>query len=330
MWLMSKISSRTNQRNKPMRNETTGQNDPSHSTALVPHRLLDDGRQSPALDEYTGSATEPGSSLWLRILIAMAVLYGVFSLGVWAANRSAKPPSTGPFAATETGKSSPLLVHVAGRVRRPGVYNLPPGSRVRDAIQKAGGPLQDSDINSINLAAWAEDGTRIEVLQRPKSRPGAVAPPPVDTRAVVAAVKSEVSTEISDVVAAEMKKAIARARAEARTLSTASAAERRAASKADSGEARKGSRDKARTAANGSAPRPVKAAKEYLAKHPINLNTATDEQLQTLPGVGPALAARIMAYRAEAKGFKTIDDLDNVQGIGEKKLEKLRPLVAVK
>ena len=56
----------------------------------------------------------------------------------------------------------------------------------------------------------------------------------------------------------------------------------------------------------------------------ININTATSQELQTLPRIGPALAQRIIEYRQTSGGFSTVDDLTNVKGIGEKTLEKIR------
>ena len=61
----------------------------------------------------------------------------------------------------------------------------------------------------------------------------------------------------------------------------------------------------------------------------MNLNTATVEQLQTLPRIGPALAARIIAWRDEHGGFKSVDELDAVPGIGPAMMTSLRPLVTV-
>ncbi|MDA0181782.1 helix-hairpin-helix domain-containing protein [Solirubrobacter phytolaccae] len=62
---------------------------------------------------------------------------------------------------------------------------------------------------------------------------------------------------------------------------------------------------------------------------PINLNTATLEQLDTLDGVGPATAQKIIEYREQHGGFKTVDELDQVSGIGEKRLATLRERVTV-
>jgi competence protein ComEA len=64
------------------------------------------------------------------------------------------------------------------------------------------------------------------------------------------------------------------------------------------------------------------------AQPTVNINTATSEQLQLLPGVGPALAGRIIAFREANGPFEKVDELEAVQGIGDKSLAKLRPYVA--
>ena len=62
---------------------------------------------------------------------------------------------------------------------------------------------------------------------------------------------------------------------------------------------------------------------------PLDLNAASEEELAELPGIGEALAARIVAYRAENGPFETPEDLMKVSGIGEKKLEDIRDRVTV-
>jgi competence protein ComEA len=72
--------------------------------------------------------------------------------------------------------------------------------------------------------------------------------------------------------------------------------------------------------------RPAPAAQASAA---VNLNTASVAQLETLPGVGKATAERIVEYREKSGGFKKIEDLMNVRGIGEKSFLKIKPLITV-
>ena len=80
-------------------------------------------------------------------------------------------------------------------------------------------------------------------------------------------------------------------------------------------------------AARQSTERPS-AGKPAMAS-PINLNTATAMQLESLPGIGARTAERIVEYRTKNGGFKKIEELMNVQGVGEKNFLKLKPLVTV-
>ena len=64
------------------------------------------------------------------------------------------------------------------------------------------------------------------------------------------------------------------------------------------------------------------------SKSTVNLNTATIDQLASLPGVGPKTAERILEYRTKNGGFKKIEELMNVKGIGEKSFLKIKPLVS--
>jgi len=78
--------------------------------------------------------------------------------------------------------------------------------------------------------------------------------------------------------------------------------------------------------AQSKTPAPKTAA---TAAAPVNLNTATAEQLATIPGVGPKMAERIIDYRQKNGGFKKVEDLMNVSGVGEKSFLKMKPLITV-
>jgi competence protein ComEA len=78
-----------------------------------------------------------------------------------------------------------------------------------------------------------------------------------------------------------------------------------------------------------SSPVPPASAAAPTAPTPVDLNAATPEQLDTLPGIGPALAARIVAYRDEHGPFTEVEQLNKVKGIGTRTLEKLRPLLVL-
>jgi len=86
------------------------------------------------------------------------------------------------------------------------------------------------------------------------------------------------------------------------------------------------------SAQSTTAPKPpkAKAAKTVAAlAGPVNLNTASVTQLDALPGVGKSTAQRIVEYRQKNGGFKKIEELMNVKGVGEKSFLKLKPLITV-
>jgi competence protein ComEA len=175
-----------------------------------------------------------------------------------AAEVGAQPAVTRPEAApapsatVTVGRAGAgrVTVHVAGAVRRPGVYRFAAGARVNDALRRAGGPRPRADLDAVNLAAKLDDGRQILVPLRAATAP---APGPA-------------------------------------------------------------------AAATGAAAAP---------RQPVNLNTATLEQLDTLDGVGPGIAQRILDHRAQHGGFRRVEELGEVPGIGAKRLATLTPLVTV-
>ena len=171
-------------------------------------------------------------------------------------------PAAGAASARVASTASPgasssvgvVVVHVVGRVRHPGVRQLPIGSRVADAVEAAGGATGKADVSALNLARVLVDGEQVRVP--------AVGDP-------VAPVTS-------------------------------------------SGPAGAGG-----AGAGGS------------AGAPVPLNTADVAALDTLPGVGPVLAQRILDWRTAHGRFTSIDELGEVSGIGEKLLAQLSPLVTL-
>ncbi len=239
----------------------------------------------------------PAKWSWLWLLVALAVLYAVYTFGAVIGEKSRRPLPIVPLSA-KTKASASVKVHVAGEVNKPGVYDLPFNARIQDAIRKAGGPKPDANLNALNLADWAQDGSKIEVPARDK-------PAPIMT---------------PQIIIKEVPVPAAPSEAPARVAESGSGS---------SGETAV-SESGIPFAQTESGAKSSNASVEYLTAHPVDLNTATQAQLEVLPGVGPKMAERILAYRAENGGFKSVDDLDAVKGIGEKRMATLKPLVKVR
>jgi len=74
---------------------------------------------------------------------------------------------------------------------------------------------------------------------------------------------------------------------------------------------------------------PALAGKKKPPAKPVNINTATSEQLQQVPGIGPATAEKILKMRKSYGPFKSVDDLLAIRGLGEKRLDKMRKYLTV-
>ena len=191
--------------------------------------------------------------------------------GKAAVTTRAREPAAAAGVSLERADGGRVTVHVAGAVRRPGVYRLPAGARVDDALRRAGGATPRAALDAVNLAAKLEDGRQVLVPVRA----------PVPAAGPVAGGGAEA---------------------------------------VGGGGAAPGGGAVGRAGASGSAGGPPV---------PVNLNTATLEQLDTLDGVGPGIAQRILDYREQHGGFRRVEELGEVPGIGDKRLAALTPLVTV-
>jgi competence protein ComEA len=236
--------------------------------APAPHSSLRAGLADRLPLTLRGAVLEPTrrALLGLAVLLVSAVALAAFLVwwtrpsdtAVPAVHRQPAPPgvvsSKRPVPASASAPAS-VVVHVAGAVRRPGLVELPGGSRVADAVDAAGGPTAKADLASVNLARTVVDGEQLVVLRHGQAG-GAVAGP---------------------------------------------------------------------AGATGPAP----SGGDSPAGAPLDLNTATLQQLDGLPGVGPVLAQRIVDWRTEHGRFTSVDELTEVSGIGERTLADLRSGVRV-
>jgi competence protein ComEA len=192
-----------------------------------------------------------------RVLLGALLLALVLVVGarfVVRAGSAAGPGAPPIIGSAEAGGGAPvvapkLVVYVVGAVRRPGVYRLAEGTRVEDAVLRAGGTTRRADLIGVNLAAPLADGEQVLV--------------PARLPAAVAAAEGLVGS-----------------------------------------------------AGGGAVP-----------AGPVQLSVATIEQLDTLPGIGPVTAQKIVDYRTAHGAFRSVDALDDVPGIGPSRVEQLRGLV---
>ena len=158
-----------------------------------------------------------------------------------------------------------ITVHIMGQVSNPGVVSLKEGARVIDAINTAGGMLEEADMSKINLAYVLEDGQKIYIPSiKEKERDVYITKENGDN--VITGGKSE----------------------------------------------------------------SVNAGKTKEGKMMININTATQAELEQLPGIGAAIASRIVSYRNENGSFKSLEDIKNVSGIGNAKFNNIKNYISVK
>jgi len=179
------------------------------------------------------------------VLVPLVVLLTVAGSRIAGVGASRGPAAVAPLVRVPSSAQAqrPLLVvHVVGAVRRAGLFRLRDGSRVADALARAGGPTRRADLAAVNLAAPLVDGEHVVVPRR---------------------------------------------------------------------------------GAGGS----VTGAAAPGAGAKVSLGSATVEQLDELPGVGPVTAQKIVDWRTTHGPFRSVEDLDDVPGIGPARIEQLRDLV---
>jgi competence protein ComEA len=125
------------------------------------------------LEELVGRRIDTGIVV---ALVAALVGAGLLVAGRKPPTAIAPPAPAPPVAASPASTDSQLLVHVAGAVARPGLYALPAGARVADAVEAAGGPARRADLGLLNLAEPLVDGLKIDVLERGAAPAPAAAP----------------------------------------------------------------------------------------------------------------------------------------------------------
>jgi len=201
-------------------------------------------------------------------------------------------PPAGPTAAAvaDVGAvAGPVVVHVDGAVARPGVVRLPPGSRVGDAVAAAGGTTEEADTRGVNLARPLVDGEQV------------VVPRQGEELVVTAPAGPGVDP------------------------GSAGTAERGTGAGGTPG----GGAGTGAWGAGAAGPGGAGAAAGVAGVAVVDLNTADAAELDGLPGIGPVLAERIVAWRAESGPFVDVEDLTEVSGIGPAVLDDVRDLVTV-
>ena len=186
------------------------------------------------------------------VTIAAGILIGFVLAGILFL--LIRLPAGKPIELLPAPTEAPIAVHVIGAVPRPGLYELPEGSRVQDAVDAAGGLLSEADPDQINLAAILEDGQQLNVPYKSGQ-------------------ESSGLPELPDQI--------------------------------------------------GVPNQPTEAGDL------VNINTATLDELNNLPGIGPTTAQNILDYRNENGPFAQIDDLLNVPGVGLTTFDNIKDLITV-
>ena len=244
---------------------------------------------------------------WVMGALAVGAALTAAGLGVAGMRTTPTPPEagrlrTGPISPEDTDpnaprlfdQSEPIRIHVAGAVRKPGVYSLPSWARVMDAVKKAGGAAPGADLDAINLADPVKDGEQLRVPYRGRGERSALHPPTPEP--------GEIPPDRGGLGSGRYPFAAAVASVPQLGASPISR----------------------------STPGPAPPAEAAAGSAPVDVNTATAEDLRRLPGVGDVTAAAILEHRREYGRFQQVEDLMNVKGIGRVRFERLKTFVTVR
>lgn len=160
----------------------------------------------------------------------------------------------------DTEEAKKIAIHITGEVKKTGVIYLKEGSRIVDAIEKAGGTTKNADLSKVNLAYVLQDGQKLYIPNK----------------------KEKISEYVSE-----------------------------------------GGGQNVVSSADASSNTETNKNKK------ININTAGKEELQKISGIGPSLAEKIISYRNSNGKFKKIEDIKNVNGIGENKYRNIKGSICI-
>lgn len=224
-----------------------------------------------------------------KIVLVLAI--AVLLIGFWVGDRGRRGcAETGQSSAEYTQPApveSAIVVHVVGEVRAPGVYRLPAGARVMDAISAAGGFTEHARPESVNLAAFCEDGEQI-CVEAVADTTTAQAP---SQHAPAAPIRTSASPSLPAATSTPVPTTATRSPAYSQPN-------------------------------NPVAQAPTDARPRRI--YPIRLNYAGTEELEQIPGIGPELARRIVYYRALNGPFRSFGQLEEIDGIGPETVAKIR------
>lgn len=285
------------------------------------------------MSSFSSSSAPAASPLLERLkyvifaALALVIMAGVGAL-IWRRPAPATiqivPP--GPTAIpSPTPTPGPFLVYMTGAVQRPEmIVTLDYGSRVYQAIEAAGGALESADLAQVNLAQVLEDGDQVQVPTRapgadpaddPSATPIVITPTPGTLTVYVVGAVRRPESLVSLPQGSRVQDALDAAGG---TTANADLARVNLGQQLNDGDyvyvpPLEG--DSIQT------PTPNRPSR-------VHVNSASADDLATLPGIGPSLAAAIVTYRDENGPFASLDGLDAVPGIGPAKLDAIRDLVA--